>query len=415
MYCGSCMHENRLAAALRAQGHDVVLVPLYTPLRTDETDISLSHVYYGGINAFLQQSSTVFRHTPWFVDRLLDAGPLLRLVGRFAGSTRPETLGAMTLSVLKGEHGRQRKELAKLIAGLRQLAPDLVHLPNLMFVGVAEALREALGVPVLCALAGEDVFIDRLPEPYRGQVFELIRGRAPAVAAFDAVTEYYARHATAHFGLPAERVHRLPLAIHAGDFAAAGAPAGGPFTIGYLAHVCAEKGLLELARAFVLLRKQGRACRLRVAGYLGPADKAYLAQVEEEVRQAGIGGGEFEYVGEVDRAGKLEFLASLQAFSVPTAYAEAKGFFVLEALAAGVPVVEPRHGAFPELIAATEGGLLYEAGQAEGLADALARLMDDERLRCALGARGREVVLRDFTAERLAAQAWALYERIVCE
>jgi glycosyltransferase involved in cell wall biosynthesis len=412
MYCGSCLHDNRLAAALRTQGRDVVLVPLYTPLRTDERDVSTPRVYFGGINVYLQQVTALFQHTPAFLDRLLDAPFLLRSVGRFAAQTRPEVLGAFTLSVLQGEQGRQRKELRKLVAGLHALQPSLVHLPNLMFAGLAPALKAALSVPVLCGLTGEDVFLDRLPEPYRTAAFDLIRARAGDIDGFVALTDYYARHATAHFGLPAGRVQRIPMGIRATDFSTASTTAPRPFTIGYLARVCPEKGLAELARAFLLLRQRGRACPLRAAGYLGPADKPYLARILDDLRAAGAL-ADFEYVGEVSRDQKLAFLHTLDVLSVPAAYAESKGFYVLEALAAGVPVVQPAHGSFPELLAATGGGVLYEPGNVAALADALAALMDDAPRRQQLAAQGRAAVHRDFTADRMAVEAWRLYERFV--
>src|SRR5437762_1513939 len=69
MYCGSCMHDNTLVAALHQLGHDAILLPTYTPLRTDEEDISQQRVFFGGINVYLQQKSGLFRHTPWFLDR----------------------------------------------------------------------------------------------------------------------------------------------------------------------------------------------------------------------------------------------------------------------------------------------------------------------------------------------------------
>lgn len=410
MYCGSCMHDNRLVAALRRAGHDVRLIPLYTPVRTDEKDVSESRVFYGGINCYLQQSSAVFRHTPWWVDRIFDTRPLLDAVGRFAGSTQPEVLGAMTLSVLRGPAGGQRKELSKLIAALRAIDPDLIHLPNLMFVGIARALKDALNVPVLCHLAGEDVFLDALVEPYRTTAFELILDHAGDVDAYVALTEYYARHATAHFALPTERVRQIPIGIETEDFTPA--TPGDTFTIGFLAHVCPPKGLLELVEAFIRLRAAGRECRLRAAGYLGPADRAYFDSVQARLRAAGLGDGDFTYAGELDRAGKVRFLQGLHAFSVPATYAESKGFYLLEALATGVPVVQPRRGAFPELVVATGGGLLCEPDDAGSLADGLARLMDDEPLRAQRGAAGRAAVLQHFSIRQTAAAAWALYEQV---
>jgi len=412
MYCGSCMHDNRLAATLTGRGRDVVLIPLYTPLRTDETDVSERRVYYGGINAYLQQFTALFRRTPWFLDRLFDVPGLLRIVGKLAARTRPEVLGAMTLSVLRGEHGRQRKELAKLIAGLRSLKPNLVYVPNLMFVGVASRLKAELGVPVLCGLTGEDIFLDGLPDPHRAEAFELIRERAGDVNGFVALTRYYARHTTRHFALPPDRVHQITMGIRTEDFAEAATPPDERFTIGYLARICPEKGLAGLCDAFVDLRRAGRSCRLRIAGYLGKADQPYFDRIAKRIKQAGLDDA-FEYVGEVSRAEKLGFLQSLHVLSVPTVYAEAKGFYVLEALAAGVPVVLPKHGAFPELVEGTGGGVLHEPGSRSALAEALAGLMDNPGRRRDLASAGRSAVRESFTAERMANDAWQLFEQFV--
>ena len=103
MYCGTCIHDNTLAAALRRQGVDVALIPTYTPLRTDEEGVALNRVFYGGINVYLQQKWSLFRHTPRAVDRLLDSPHLLGSLGRFSASTSAADLGALTVSVLQGE------------------------------------------------------------------------------------------------------------------------------------------------------------------------------------------------------------------------------------------------------------------------------------------------------------------------
>src|SRR5262245_54116555 len=128
-YCGSCMRDNTLVAALTARGHDALLIPTYTPIRTDEKDVSQKRVFFGGINVYLQQKLSLFRRTPWFLDRLLDSPGLLRWVSRFAVKTRAEELGELTVSMLRGEHGHQRKEIAKLVNWLAaEVRPDIVNL-----------------------------------------------------------------------------------------------------------------------------------------------------------------------------------------------------------------------------------------------------------------------------------------------
>jgi len=414
MYCGSCIRDNRLAATLLQQGRNVTLIPLYTPLRTDEKDVSVHEVFYGGINVYLEHRFPIFRRLPRTLTRLLDAPALLGAMGRFAAKTQPEDVADLTLEVLRGEHGPQRVELERLIDALRPMKPSLINLPNLMFAGTAHALNEALDVPIVCTLSGEDIFLDHLPEPQRTQALELICTAAAGIDAFVAVTNYFAGFATEHFGLPGERVHVVPLGIDVEDFATVSAPPRPKrdvFTIGYLARVCEDKGLVNLVEAFMRLASSGCPCRLEVAGYLTPADKPYLEQLESRIAETDLSDS-FEYVGEVDHQGKIDFLHALDAFSVPTNYHEAKGLYILEALAAGVPVVQPHHGSFPELVNATGGGLLYPPGDTDALTRALSQLMEDTTLRRRLGTHGREAVHRDFTSEQMANRTWNLYELI---
>ena len=174
MYCGTCIHDNTLAAALLRKGHDVALIPTYTPIRTDETDVSIHRIFYGGINVYLEQKMALFRHTPWIFDELFNRPALLSKLSRFAGSTNAKDLGALTLSVLQGEDGHQRKELEKLTKWLKDAyRPDLVQLTNSMFVGFAKQMKKALDVPILCALQGEDIFLESLVEPYKSQALEV--------------------------------------------------------------------------------------------------------------------------------------------------------------------------------------------------------------------------------------------------
>src|SRR6476646_4576799 len=115
MYCGSCFRDNALAAELLAQGHDVTLIPVYTPTLTDEENVSRPDVLFGGISVYLQQHSALFRKLPRFLDRLWDSP---RVIGMFAGrgiSPDARFLGEMTISMLDGERGVLRKEFDKLV------------------------------------------------------------------------------------------------------------------------------------------------------------------------------------------------------------------------------------------------------------------------------------------------------------
>lgn len=411
MICGSCLRDNRLAATLIEQGRDVLVIPMYTPLKVDEPDTGKGRVYYGGINVALQQSTGVFRLMPGWLDAALDVRPLLRAAGRFSSSTGPDRLGALTVSVLKGEHGRQAKELERLVGALRELKPDVINLPNLMFAGMARRLKTELGAAVLCTLSGEDVFLDRLLEPHRAEAFQLICDAAPHVDGYVSLTQYYADHSVSHFGLPADRVHHVPMGIRAEDFEPADTDSPSLLTIGYFARICADKGFGALCEAFAELASRGRSCRLRAGGYLGKLDRPHFAQAVKMLQDRGLS-SRFEYIGEVDRAGKIAFYRSVQVLCLPGPYPEAKGLSVLEAMAAGVPVVLPRHGSYPELVVATDGGLLYEPGDAAALVAALERLMDDAEERQSLGRAGAAAVRGRFNDRVMADRMWELYENM---
>src|SRR6187402_3124675 len=59
MYCGSCLRDDALAAALIRAGQRVVLVPMYTPLRTEDGSVAGGEVFYGGVNVYLQHLSRI--------------------------------------------------------------------------------------------------------------------------------------------------------------------------------------------------------------------------------------------------------------------------------------------------------------------------------------------------------------------
>lgn len=418
MYCGSCLHDNTLAAALLKKGHEVALIPTYTPLRTDEANVAVNDIFYGGINVYLQEKFPLFRRTPWRFDRLLNNPTLLNWVSRFSSSTNAKDLGSLTVSVLAGEAGHQKKELKKLAQWLKEYyQPEIVQLTNSMFVGMAHELKKALGVPVLCALQGEDLFLEELIEPYKSQAKKLLRERAREIDGFIATSQYYADFMADYLDVPAQKIHVVRLGINLRDHG--NAPAANPdktFVVGYLARLCPEKGLHLLVEAMQQLAEdfQPGAFKLKVAGYLSPKDQKYFADIQKKVQASKLREA-FEYAGEVTRAGKINFLQSLHLLSVPTVYREPKGLYVLEALANGVPVVQPRHGTFPELLHATSGGILVEPNSASALAEGILALRNDAARAAQLGRQGQVAVHRDYGDETMADETLAVYRQYLKE
>ena len=411
MYCGSCLRDNALATELIARGHDVLLLPVYTPTFTDEPNVSNDHVVLGGISAYLEQYVPLFRKSPRWLDRLWDSSFVLSLASRRSISTNPKMLGEMTVSVLKGEDGFQQKEIAKLIDWLRtQPLPDVISLPYSLLIGLAKPLKEAFARPVFCTLQGEDLFLDGLKEPYRSEALNLIRKQLQYVDAFLPVSDFYAGFMPRYLGIPREKMRVVPLGINPAGFEPREGRTDGPFTIGFMARIAPEKGLHVLAEAYKLLRQSGEltAARLEAAGYMAADAKPYLDEIRARLDQAGLS-SEFHYRGVVDREHKINFLRQLDVMSVPSTYDEPKGVSLLEAMACGVPVVQPRRGAFTEIVQNTGGGLLVHPDDPESLANGILRIFRDRKLAKELSTSGVRGVHEHYSAARMADRAIEAY------
>ena len=412
MYCGSCFRDNGLAAELIARGHDVTLIPVYTPTRTDEANVSRPDVLFGGISVYLQQYSSLFRKTPRFLDRLWDSP---RVIDVFAGrgiSPDARVLGEMTISTLQGEEGVLRKEFEKLVEWTQdEPPPDVVNIPNSLLIAMARPLKRAFQRPVLCTLQGEELFLSALATPYRDRAVAMIRQRVRDVDQFIAVSEYCAEFMTRYLDIPADRMSVVPLGISMTGYSRRDpATRDEEYRVGYFARVAPEKGLLELAEAYVRFRRRAGAARvgLHAAGYMAPSHRDYLAKARAVLEREGLG-EEFTYHGALDRDGKLAYLRRLNVLSVPATYDEPKGMFLLESMAAGVPVVQPRRGAFIEVVEKTGGGLLVPPADPDALADGLHRLWADRELSTQLANRAFDGVRTHYTIAASATRQLEVY------
>src|SRR5262245_32833534 len=328
MYCGSCLRDNALATELIRQGHEVTLLPLYTPTLTDEPNVSSEKVLFGGISVYLEQLSDIFRRTPRWLDRLWDSRLALKAASKRSIAVDPDSLGELTISMLKGESGNFAKEIDKMLEWLKtQPLPDVVDMQNSMLIGLANPIKEALGCPLCCTLQGEDLFLEGLREPYHGEALKLIRENIKYVDAFIAVSSFYADFMAEYLRIPRSKIHVVPLGINLSEYRSKPFSRNGEvFRIGYFARVAPEKGLHILAEAYRQLRKQERfgPARLDAAGYLAPEHKLYLREIEQEMREAGLA-DEFRYHGALDREAKLRFFQNIDVLSVPTTFAESKG------------------------------------------------------------------------------------------
>ncbi len=401
-HCGSCHRDNHLMKALRALGHDVTMVPLYLPLVTDGEAASPElPVFAGGINLFLKQKLPFFRHAPRWLHRWLDTPKMLRRAAKRAGMTSARQLGEMTVESFRGVTGRQAEDWQRLIDWIGNTGkPDVLSLSNGLLNGLAVAAQRQIGVPVVCSLQGEDSFLDTLPEPYLTQSWDLFRENSRAVARYVATSEYYAATMRRRLGLTGEQIVCVQNGLDLSEYKRQPHAPDIP-VIGYLARQIAGKGLHTLVEAFILLAPRLPVVRLSIAGTATDADAQFIAQQQRKLHDAGLW-DRVTWRQNLDVAEKIAHFQSLTVLSVPAAYGEAFGLYVVESLACGVPVVEPDHAGLGELVRSTGGGLLCAPDNPASLAENLERVLTDTALRQSLADAGHAAVHRDFTAARMA-------------
>jgi len=418
MRCGACSWDMALVQALGDRGHHVWLIPLYTPLMAvDRLPVKPTRVFYGGINVYLEQVSSFFRRTPHLLDHLLDSEWLLGMASYFALSTAPQDLGPMTVSVLEGQAGNQRRELDKLLHFLGESRPQVVGLANSLLSALAPPVREQLHIPVVSALQGEDGFVASFPEPYRTRALDAIRRNCRSVDLFLAPGTSYAHRMASYLDVPEERIAVVGYGIDTELYQPrpeqgqeSSKPSHQAFTVGYLSRLTPGKGLDILVEAVrILVQEERRDVRLRVAGQR--LDAKFWRNIQSLAAARGLA-ERFEYVGELGFDDKVAFLRELDVFCLPSRHPEAHGTAAMEAMACGIPVVVPALGVFPELVERTGGGIMFPPGDSVRLASELAGLMDEPARWRELGRRAREGIVAHYSTDAMAADATAAFGRL---
>lgn len=419
-YCGSCFQTAELVRGLRAIGVDALLVPTYLPLEVDDEPLPQSRIFFSGINVFLEQFFPLWRRLPAWVHRCWESRRLLRLIGRFSGTTRPEKLGPLTLSMLRGEDGNQRREIDNLADFLgREFRPDILHLSTGLLVGVGRALRQRLNVPVVATLGGEDGFLERLPSGFRTACRNLTSEGLRQLAAVVAPSRFYAARCVDYFGLDPRQVVVIPPGVRQGVIPPAAPADKGQarrkdrVTIGYLGRICAPKGVPVLVEALRILADQlsPKAFSVVLAGRVdGPFRRSFRLHLKM-LRQRGV---TVDYWGPIAPAEKEHFFRTIDFLVLPSGEPEPKAVTAIEAVSRHIPVIAPAHGALLEIIGRTGLGELYWPNTAERLAALLVKWLEGfshGHLGYQKGSPSRAVDY--YRSLRYARQTVGLYQRLI--
>jgi glycosyltransferase involved in cell wall biosynthesis len=412
IYCENCLRDAVLVRTLRKLGYDVLMIPLYLPLPVDKDEqVSNAPIFFGGINVYLQQKSAFFRKTPGWIDRLFDRPKLLGWISRRSKMVKAQVLGQTTISMLQGQEGRQVKELERLVSWLKakENKPDVVCLSNALLAGMAGRVRQTIGVPVVCFLQDEDKFLDKLAPPYAQQAWEVLCERARDIDAFIAVSNYYADVMRKRLELETNKLHVVYPGIAQEEYTPTVTKPKIP-TIGYLSQMCSDKGLDILVEAFAIIKKNEKLkkARLCIAGEQGREDRAFIKHIRQQLTNCGLI-NDVEIISNLSHKEKIEFLQKLSVLSVPEKGQSAYALYILEALATGVPVVEPITDIFNELLRQTGGGLLYKPNKAGKLAETIEKLLLDADYAEKLGCQGRMAVVEKFNIEKTAEETARIF------
>lgn len=414
-YCGNCLRDSAFVKSVKATGHDAMTIPLYLPLSSKTTfaDNNMP-VFYGAVNIYLQQKFRLFRKMPGWLHDLLNSKPILKYAAKKAGSTRAAGLEEMTISMLKGSEGHQRYELQKLIEFLKEHEkPDVVHLSNALLLGLARKIRKDLQIPVVCSLQDEDVWVDAMEEPYRTRIWQLLSEKGNDVDAFVAVSDFYAGEMKKKMNIPENKVYVVHIGIDTANYKLATPDENIP-VIGYLSRMNKENGFEVLIDAFIELKDNSefKNAKLKLTGGKTGDDNLFINKQIKKLKKKDYL-KDVEFVKDFSLEALSDFFNNLTVLTVPVLDGEAFGLYQLEALASGVPLVQPALGAFPEVIEATAGGVVYQPNTSGALAKKYIEVFSNPEKLKQMRLDGKKNVIEKFSTGKITEKMINVYEKII--
>ncbi len=413
-YCGNCLRDSGFSQALRDRGHEAHALPIYLPLFTgSQQEESHIPVFYGAVNIYLKQNYRIFRHMPAWMYRFFNSGPILNLAASKAGSTRAHGLEEMTLSMLRGHEGYQQEELQLLVEYLRDHEkPDIVHLSNALLLGLAHKIKNELGIPVVCSLQDEDVWVDAMYPHYRQKVWDMMAEKGKDVDAFISVSDYFSGVMREKMQIPDSKLHTIHVGIDPKNYSYHEPEIENP-VIGYLSRMNEENGFAVFVDAFIQLRKNQKFSNvtLRVSGGSTGDDKSFIKKQIKKLKKNNLE-HDIEFIEDYSKEALHDFFSGLTFLSVPVLKGEAFGLYQLESLASGIPMVQPALGAFPEIISLTGGGTVYQPNTPEALAAKWDELLSTPDQIIKMSEAGYQGIKTKFNLEKLTQKVIDVYSAI---
>jgi len=404
-YCGNCYRDMIYLRAIRkVPGIKASAIPLYLPPEDGVEESGMDKkVFFGAISMYLREKVPFLKNMPVFFDKIVDSAPMLRMAAKKAGTTSSEGLEDMTLNMIKGENAFPDKELQRLVDYLcKDGKPDIIHLSNALIIGLARQLKKKMDVKIVCSLLNEDDWTIEMAEPYQSKAWSLIAREAPNVDTFLTPSEYYKKFFISKTGIEDRCIHVVPLGLDPDHEILSVVKKDNWPAIGYFCRINAHNGFDKLVDAFIKLKSQNTlpGLTLHVSGGYTGVDKSFITEQIRKVKETGLKSF-IRIYPEFHGNSKQEFFSNIDVMSVPVRKYDGYGLYLLEANAAGVPVVQPSTGAFPEIIAKTGGGIAYSSDDIDGLTESLKNMLNNKARMAEMGAKGKEKVLQELSLEKM--------------
>ncbi len=413
-YCGNCLRDDKFYETLKRLGHDVIKIPMYLPLFADEHDITDIPVFYGAVSLYLKQEYPIFKKFPRWFDKMLNSQPMLKIAAKQSGSTDAAGLEDMTISMLMGEKGNQDKELEEMVDWIDQhFKPDLIHISNALLLGIAHSMKQRLKVPIFCSLQDEDVWVDAMEPKLSTKIWKLMEDKSIDIDAFIGVSEYYSELSKQKMNIPQSKLHTLHLGVSPENYKFESAETKDR-NIGYISRMCHTNGLDILVDAFIELKKDKEFddVKLVITGGSTGADKKFIKNIHKSIKEAGLT-NQVEFQEKFEKEDRSFFFQKVALVSVPVRKGEAFGIYLTEAMACGIPVVQPPLGAFPEIVEISKGGVIYEKNEPKYLAESLKSVLSNQDKLKELSENAHRSIEEDFNINLQGQKLIDIYKKVL--
>ncbi len=415
-YCGNCYRDMLYIKAIRkVPGIKASAIPLYLPPDTSGLDADFDkNVFFGAISMYIREKFPFFRKMPASLDKILNAAPMLKIAARQAGTTRTEGLENLTLNMIKGDNAMREHEVDRLVSYLlKDSTPDAIHLSNALIIGLASQLKKRLNCKIICSLQNEDDWINEMVEPYQSRAWKMIAEESVHVDAFVSPSKYYKDLFIDKTGLRGNNIYVVPSGIESPREFEATKNNHSP-ALGYYCRINYQNGFDKLVDAFIDIKLLDKITELtlHVSGGFTGDDQPFINKQLKKLKKHGLK-NYVKIYDEFQGPPKEEFFSNIDIMSVPVRKYDAYGLYILEANAAGVAVVQPATGAFPEILEKTGGGILYSPDNKDELVAGIIKLFDNKKLMQSLGETGRIKVKEELTLENMSVGLSKVYETVL--